>query len=245
MVTHVGETINWTLRGFHNPTGNTVANFSIVDVPGRGLNFRTGHMPAFTNGAGITYEIRYTVAGSNEWRVLSSNIDAGRPFTFHLPQSGSMHYTAIGFFFGTVPAGFALGNEIVLTFVVGNDAPNNILVNNFWISYDNIVRDGDSPYRPIVIQPPNVNGNNTLVPAPDGNGYFELDDDNVPLGQWTWNDNRNEWIFNGFGVGPMPQTGFMDHALWLASALFLATSAGLGTMSYMKAKKRKRKGATA
>jgi len=34
----------------------------------------------------------------------------------------------------------------------------------------------------------------------------------------------------------------MDYALWLASAFFLAISTALGTMSYMKAKKHKRKG---
>jgi len=213
MVTHVGETINWTLRGFHNPTGNTVANFTLVDTPGRGLNFRTGSLPAFTNGAGITYEIRYTVAGSNQWNVLISGVDASRPFTFSLPQPGNRQYTAIGFFFGTVPAGFALGNEITLTFVVGNNAPNNMLVNNFWISYDNIRRDGESPDIPIVIIPPN------------NDDYLDLGDGNVPM-------------------GPMPQTGLMNHALWLTSALFLASSAGLGTMSYMKSKKRKRKGVT-
>jgi len=223
MSTHVGESIEWTLRGFQNPTNRSVANFGIVDMPGRGLNFHSGRLPAFTNGAGITYEIRYAVAGSDDWVVLATGIDASRPHTFQLPQPGNIHYSAIGFFFGTVPAGFGMNNEIVLTFVVGNDAPNNLLVNNFWITYEGIVQHGASPYRPIVVVPPTV----TTPPTT-----------HVPNHTLPANQPGPDTV----QVGRMPQTGLMGHALWLGSALLLATSAGLGTMSYMKARKRKRKG---
>jgi len=165
----VGETINWTMRGFQNPTGNTVSNFTIVDMPGQGLNFQSGRLPAFTNGAGITYEIRYTVAGSDEWRTYRTGIDASRPFEFSLPQPGNLHYTNIGFFFGTVPADFGRNNQIVLSFVVGANAPNNVLINRFALRYDNVEREGLSPERPTVIRDIFASDHEAyLVGFPDG-----------------------------------------------------------------------------
>jgi len=299
MTASVGESINWTLRGFHNPTGQDVTNFTIIDMPGVGLNFRQGSLPAFNNGAGITYEIRYMRAGDTAWRVHATGINAAAAHSFTLPQPGNLHYTAIGFFFGDVPANFALNNQITLTFVVGGNAPNNQLVNNFMMGFDNIEQDGNSPDIPIVVPPtttsptttrptaapqtpsptsraataspattaapttsnpthtsttppPPNNNNHTTIPNGNGNGYIVIDDDGVPLGQWVWNDQTNQWEFidlnnqappsGAIDLGAMPQTGLMNHALWLASALFIALSASLGTLSYMKAKKRKRGG---
>jgi len=138
-VVRVGETINWTLRGFQNRSGGTVSNFTIVDIPSRGLNFLSGCLPAFTNGADITFDIRYTVAGSDEWHIFATGVDASQPFSFSLPQSGSLHYTNIGFFFGDVHADFGIGNEIILTFIVGVGAPNNTLSNRFTVQYDNLI----------------------------------------------------------------------------------------------------------
>ena len=153
MAVYVGETINWTLRGFHNPLDRAATNFAIIDAPGRGLNFQSGSLPAFVNGAGVTYDIRYQVVGSNEWRTHATDINANSPFTFSLPQPGDLYYTAIGLFFGDVPVGFGLGNEIVLTFVVGDNAPNNILTNGFMITFDNAERPGISPDEPVVNEP--------------------------------------------------------------------------------------------
>jgi len=210
-------------------------------LPGLGLNFQSGTLPAFHNSAGITYEIRYMRAGETQWRVHATGINAAAPHTFTLPQPGNLHYTAISFYFGNVPANFAQGNEIVLTFVVGANAPNNILRNNFVRSFDNIQHDGRSPYAPTVNPPTTTaptasNPTNTgTTPPPNVNGGgngLDLGDGNIPLGGW---DNQG-------GVGQMPQTGIMDYALWLASALFVAISASLGTLSYMKAKKRKHGG---
>ena len=153
MTAYVGDTISWTLHGFQNPTDSTVTNFAIIDRPGLGLNFQSGSIPAFNNGAGITYDIRYRVYGSNEWHTHATGINANAPFAFDLPQPGDLYYTHIGLFFGTVPAGFGLGNEIVYTFVVGDNAPNNVLVNDFFIVFNNIEQPGSSPDRPIVNQP--------------------------------------------------------------------------------------------
>jgi len=163
MAVNVGETINWTLRGFHNPTDYAVTNFAIIDRPSQGLNFQSGSLPAFTNGTGITYDIWARVAGSDQWVTHESNISASSAFTFNLPQPGNLHYTHIGIFFnGDVPAGFGLGNEIVFTFLVGDDAPSNTLVNNFFITFDNIERQGSSPYEPTVNPP----GGGTSTPGP-------------------------------------------------------------------------------
>jgi len=161
-VVRVGETIYWTLRGFHNPTGVAVTDFMIMDMPGRGLNFLSGSLPAFTGGEGITFDIRYTVAGSNQWHTHATGIDASQPFNFSLPQPGNLHYTNIALFFGDVPADFGLGNEIVLTFVVGADAPNNVLINEFLIRYNSIERPGLSPDRPIVVPDDSDNGGSNV-----------------------------------------------------------------------------------
>ena len=150
---YVGETISWTLRGFHNPMNATVTNFAIIDMPNIGLNFQSGSIPAFTNGAGITYDIRYRVAGSSVWRTHATNVNANAPFNFALPQPGNLHYTDIGLFFGDVPVGFGRGNQIVFTFVIGNNAPNNILINDFLIMFDEVERPGASPDRPTVNEP--------------------------------------------------------------------------------------------
>jgi len=243
MTARVGETINWTLRGFHNRSGNDVTDFTVMDMPGRGLNFQSGSLPAFTHGAGITYEIRYRVAGSDVWHVHATGISASQPFNFSLPQPGNLHYTEIGFFFGDVPADFALGNEIVMTFRVGAGAPNNQLINQFLVRYSNIERQGESPNPPIVIPPgggngsgngyghnppggsggnqpaPGGGGGNQLVPGGDGR-YIELDDTGVPLGEWVWDDDNGTWTFIQnlpvpLGASNVPQTGLSGIELYL------------------------------
>ena len=153
-VVAVGETLDWTLRGFHNYTGGEVTGFTLIDMPGKGLNFLSGSLPAFYNGQGITYEIRYRVYGSSQWSTHATGIDASSPFNFTLPQPGNLFYTDIGFFFGDVPANFALNNTIVLTFIVSADAPNNVLVNDFILIYGGRERPGDSPDQPLVEPPP-------------------------------------------------------------------------------------------
>jgi len=150
MTVSLGETINWTLRGFHNPIAGPVTNFEIIDMPSVGLNFQSGSIPAFTNGAGITYDIRYRVAGDNTWHTHASNISASTAFTFSLPQPGDLHYIDIGLFFGDVPAGFGLGSEIIFTFVVNGVAPGTSLINRFAIRYNSTEIPGSTPDYPTV-----------------------------------------------------------------------------------------------
>jgi len=190
MLVRIGETINWTLRGFHNRSGGDVSNFEIIDMPGRGLNFQSGSLPAFTNGAGITYEIRYRVAGNNAWHVHQTGIDASQAHNFNLPQPGNLHYTEIAFVFGDVPADFALNNQIVLTFRVGAGAPNNVLVNQFLVRYDNIERPGLSPYEPIVTQPGNGGNGGTTTTIPG---------QQIPLDEFFVDEHI--WFIRGYEDG--------------------------------------------
>ncbi|MCL1788516.1 MAG: S-layer homology domain-containing protein, partial [Defluviitaleaceae bacterium] len=150
----VGDLVNWTLQGFHNRSGEAVSGFTIVDVPGRGLNFEAGRLPAFTRGEGITYDILYTVYGSDEVFVHETGIDASVPFNFRLPQPGNRYYTSIALYFGDVPAYFGLGDQIIFTFLVVPGAPGNQLINRFWVRYDNVDREGDN--------------NNSIVVPPGG-----------------------------------------------------------------------------
>ena len=222
MVTHVGDTIHWTLSGIHNPLGSAVTDFSIIDLPGLGLNFVSGSLPAFTNGSGITYDVRYRVAGSTQWRTHAQGVNAAAPFNFSLPQPGNLRYTEIRFDFGTVPAGFGMGNEIVLTFRVGDNAPNNLLVNNFLVAHNNITRHGESPYTPVVIVPP-------VGPGPGAgtsSGGNHVNQGNAPGGN--------------IPLGNVPQTGIGTLALWLGAAVNLTVIGGLGTMIIMRRNKKRK-----
>ncbi|MDR2296708.1 MAG: hypothetical protein LBD95_07920, partial [Clostridiales Family XIII bacterium] len=66
------------------------------------------------------------------------------------------------------------------------------------------------PYVPGGVDPdvpplPTVPGNNLI---PDGSGYIELDENDVPLGRWEWDDDEDRWIFDEFPpLANLPQTG--------------------------------------
>jgi len=147
---NVGDAVEWRLRDFHSRSGGAVTNFSIIDMPGRGLNFVSGTIPAFTNGEGVTFVIRYAVYGSDVWHIYASGLDASMPHSFQLPQSGDVWYTNIEFYFGNVPAGFAVGNEIVLTFMAGDDAPEGVLNNRFIVGYNGTHHEGINYASPVV-----------------------------------------------------------------------------------------------
>jgi len=225
-IVRVGETIDWTLRGFQNPLNEAVVNFSIMDIPSRGLNFKSGTLPAFTNSAGVTFEVRYRVYGSDEFNVYATDIDASRPFNFSLPQSGDLYYTAIKFYFGNVPVGFGLGDEIVLTFIVGDDAPDNTLVNQFIITYNDREIPGYSPERPTVIVPPTGGGNGSTGDRTTTDRHIVIGEEGVPLGEWVWDEETEEWIFiedieTPLGLLQIPQTGLGNNnlgwtMLWLS-----------------------------
>jgi len=238
----VGGAISWTLHGFGNNTGAPLTSLSIVDMPGVGLNLASGNLPAFHNGAGVTYDIHYRVAGSSTWRTLATGVNAAIPFTFNLPQNGTIHYTEIRFDFGPVPVNFAQGNTITLNFIAGN-APNNTLINHFIVMRGNNQTPGLSPYTPIVASPPTPGPGNTLAPNANGNGFIELDNNNVSQGAWEWRES-NGWAFvpnpnQSVSLGAIPQTGVQSITLVLASVINLTIIIGLGVLIKCKINKRK------
>jgi hypothetical protein len=199
-----------------------------VDIPGLGLNFVSGSLPAFFNGGDVTFDVRYRAAGDDAWHTLITDVPASAPFTFTLPQPGYLHYTDIRFDFGTVPANFALGNEIVLTFVVGDNAPNNQLVNRFVVFHGNYPTEGDSPLIPIVRPPvPTVPPGSNRVLISNGGGYYEVNPDGEPLGEWAWSETETSWIFDPMPVGAMPQTG-VNHSRTLLRVFMYGTIAIVG-----------------
>ena len=223
MSVYVGDTINWTLSGFGNPIAGNVTNFGIIDRPGRGLNFVRATLPAFNNGEGVTFEIRYRVYGDIEWRTHSTNNSAASPTNFSLPQDGSTWYTYIGLYFGDVPAGFASGDEMIFTFYVGNDALGGRLVNRFFLTYNEEEKEGYSPDEPIVRQPgeelPKLRdeyGNYIL--DEDGN-YIFIDGGDTPLGRWPGASGTTAL------TGGAPQTGVTDPGFGFMIASLLAMAA--------------------
>ena len=209
--TYVGDTINWILKGFHNPADFNVTNFTIIDAPGLGLNFHSGRLPAFTNGSGITYDILYRIYGDDTWRTHRYGIDASQPFSFGLPQDGSTFYPGIKFYFGDVPVGFGIENEIVMTFIVGYDAPNNQLINRFFLVFMEDEIEGKSPEKPNVLHPDRGSGSSANEASEDDSYYatrdyenFVIGDTNVPLGG-----------FESYLRSNVPQTGVGENSIGL------------------------------
>jgi len=157
---HVGESISWTLQGFHNRTGAALSDFTIADMPGLGLFLTSVSVPALHNGQGVTYDILYKLYGSDETHVLARGVDASSPFAATLPQPGNLYYTEIRFVFGTVPANFGLGNGIVLDFIAGDNAPNSRLINHFIVFHNGGNMLSNSSYDPLVITTMPATGRN-------------------------------------------------------------------------------------
>ena len=55
--------------------------------------------------------------------------------------------------------------------------------------------------------------------------WIELDDMGVPLGQWRWDDDEEEWVFDFFDVllaAWLPQTDVASNRLQLITGLRLS-----------------------
>jgi len=112
---------NFALTDIGNPVDEDVSHFRIVNRA-LGLQFLYGEIPAFTNGGGLYYTIRYSTNLHPLRRVAESNVYAGRPFRFLSPNlQNNEIITEISVEFDTVPAGFWLNNVIVYSFKVLDD----------------------------------------------------------------------------------------------------------------------------
>lgn len=130
-----GETINYTFINFGNNWAAPLEEYAIYDTPDKGLDFKSADLPAFTNGSGVTYDVVYYTNQKGR-TALYSDIPAGQVFSFKAPDLASGEYiTAIALEFGTVPAGFAVGDSITMTFRVWDNPPSQTLVNVGMLSY--------------------------------------------------------------------------------------------------------------
>ncbi|MDR3278116.1 MAG: LPXTG cell wall anchor domain-containing protein, partial [Oscillospiraceae bacterium] len=47
--------------------------------------------------------------------------------------------------------------------------------------------------------------------------YVEFDEDGTPLGEWSYDEDTGEWIFDPYvPLGDLPATGDSGAALWIA-----------------------------
>ena len=234
-IARVGETINWSLRNFHNHADTAVSNFSIIEIPDKGLNFTSASLPAFSNSAGVTYSIMYRVYGSGSWQVYSSGINASQPFSFSLSQPGDLYYAHIKFLFGTVPANFGLGNEIIVTFYVGEETLDGQLVNNFWTMWDGNGVRNESGVRSVSSNENENGGGYGGVGESRHNGGYVSGDINVSdsghgtgggniIGDRNVNGTAVTVITpsRGDGDGRLPQTGNGNSAVLWSAFLLLA-----------------------
>ena len=67
---------------------------------------------------------------------------------------------------------------------------------------------------------------NTLEEGEDGN-YIEVDPAGVPLGEWHWDDDLEEWVFEEYPppLANLPQTGLsnISDLLAIIGIVFMAT----------------------
>ena len=125
-----GQTVDYTFTGFGNKWPVKLERYAISDIPDKGLDFVSADLPAFTNGTGVTYDVIYTTNRSNGDRVLYAKVAADMAFSFKAPQLADGEYiTALTLEFGTVPAGFAMGDSMDMTFRVWDNPPSGTLTN--------------------------------------------------------------------------------------------------------------------
>ncbi|MDR1572922.1 MAG: InlB B-repeat-containing protein, partial [Clostridiales Family XIII bacterium] len=84
------------------------------------------------------------------------------------------------------------------------------------------------------VPPPPSNGGSVVPSEGADNVYIELDENGTPLGEWRWDDDAEQWIFDEYPPqGNLPQTGGILPAagfayLWVLSLLSLLWFAFVG-----------------
>jgi len=135
-ITQSGETA-YSFKGIGNPTGRSVLNYTIQDIPPENIVFTKAQVPAFYKGKGLDYNVIYkTNRTEGQWKVLHDQVPADQSFEFSTPvlQTGE-RITNLAIQFKEVPANFAKDNEMLFYFKSIADSPNK---NIGMISYSNI-----------------------------------------------------------------------------------------------------------
>lgn len=130
-----GEWVDYTFSGFGNTWDFEIEHYSIIDRPDAGLDFKRAQLPAFSNSSGVTYDVVFLTNKGNKI-ADHSNISAASPFSLEAPTLPPGEFiTSIELQFGTVPAGFAVGDTMVWTFKVWDEPPAESLTNVGILSY--------------------------------------------------------------------------------------------------------------
>lgn len=130
-----GEVVSYSFKGMANSFGTTVERYSLADKPDKGLDFVSASLPAFAHASGVTYDVVY-YSSMNGRTTLHTGVSAAKPFEVVAPELEEGEYiTAIAFNFGLVPAGFGVGNEVVMSFKVWDKPPALDLTNIGILSY--------------------------------------------------------------------------------------------------------------
>ena len=108
--------VTYTLANIEYKQTQTGYDFRITDAPSLELQLKNGVIPAFTNGAGLTYTILYKTAADGANRVLAQGIPADAAYSFE--NTTGLAWTQISLDFANVPPGFARSNQIEYTFLV-------------------------------------------------------------------------------------------------------------------------------
>jgi len=109
----------FTLTHFDNPINDTLSHYRIISRSTIGAQYLHGNIPAFTNGDGLFYTIRYRTNINALQRIAASHIPASAPFTLLPPALTDDEFiTEISIEFDTIPAGFGVGDTITHHFLV-------------------------------------------------------------------------------------------------------------------------------
>ena len=80
--------------------------------------------------------------------------------------------------------------------------------------------------------PPNPTIYGHSIVAGEDGVYIEFDEDGVPLGEWHWDEEMEEWIFDEYPpLGSLPKTGAVGLPGGVMLLRFLLFAAGLGLLA--------------
>jgi hypothetical protein len=96
-----------------------------------------------------------------------------------------------------------------------------------------------TPQQPNLPPPAPAFPGGTFVPDEDG-GYIEYDEEGVPLGQWSWDDDEEVWVFVSYTPeGGAPATG--DYGFAAALTLFVLAAGAILITATPRVKRRRGK----
>jgi len=119
------DILEFILSGAGNPVNRNIRQFRIINRLSVGLQFLSGEIPAFTNGQGLVYTVKYRTNMTDSLRVMASNVPADSTFSLSPPQLNNGEYIIeIIIEFDTAPAGLRMDDTIIYRFTASNQ--NNV-----------------------------------------------------------------------------------------------------------------------